>query len=229
MKPSKRIKVFTDKYPSIGPAFWIVTLQYFLVQFFVALTWPVPYKITKDAISDLGNSACGIYSDRYVCSPYHMWMNTSFVVLGATMIAGSTLIYQEFQKNKANKIGFTLMALAGFGTILVGLFPENTFAAFHFLGAFLPFVLGNIALLIFAFSLGLSRIFKIFTVILGTVALLALPFFFAKVYFGLGFGGMERLVAYPQAVWLIAFGIYMNKDRFREAVANTFKRLKISR
>jgi hypothetical membrane protein len=93
----------------------------------------------------------------------------------------------------------------------------------------LPFVLGNIALLIFAFSLGLSRIFKIFTVILGTVALLALPFFFAKVYFGLGFGGMERLVAYPQAVWLIAFGIYMNKDRFREAVANNFKRLEISR
>jgi hypothetical membrane protein len=229
MESLKRIRVFTDKYPSIGPAFWIVTVQYFLTQIFVALTWPVPYSIFNNAISDLGNSTCGFYIDRYVCSPYYTWMNTSFIVLGATMIAGSTLIYQEFRNNTGSKIGFSFMALAGFGTILVGLFPENTFAALHFTGAFLAFVLGNIALIIFGFSLGLRGAFKTYTIISGLIALVALPFFFAKVYFGLGFGGMERVVAYPQAIWLIAFGAYMTRDRFSSAASRGFKMLRLSR
>jgi hypothetical membrane protein len=218
-----RVRVFTDKYPSIGPAFWIVSIQYFLTQIFVALTWPVSYSYFSNAISDLGNTACGLYAERYVCSPYYTWMNASFIVLGATMIAGSALIYQEFRSNNANKIGFGFMALAGLGTILVGLFPENTIAPLHFSGAFLAFVLGNIALIIFGLSLGLSGTFKTYTIISGAVALVAVPFFFAKIYFGLGFGGMERVVAYPQAIWLIAFGIYMTRDRFRGFASSSLK------
>jgi hypothetical membrane protein len=228
MRTFERIKVFTDKYPSIGPTVWIVTVQYFITQLLAALAWPIPYSITKNAISDLGNSACGLYADRYVCSPYHSWMNASFIVLGATMIAGSTLIYQEFHKNRTNKTGFGFMALAGLGTILVGLFPENTSAFFHFSGALLAFALGNIALIIFAFSLGLSGAFKKFTIISGLVALLALPFFFAKIYFGFGFGGMERIVAYPQAIWLIAFGFYMTKDRFKKVASRALSVFKFS-
>src|SRR4051812_21698156 len=161
MNAAKRIKVFTDKYPLIGPTFWIISLQYFIIQLITALSWPVPYSIKYNAISDLGNTACGLYDARYVCSPYFSWMNTSFIVLGATIIAGSALIYQEFRQKTVNRIGFTLMALAGLGTILVGVFPENTIGIFHFAGALLPFLLGNIALLIFAFSLDLGTKFKI--------------------------------------------------------------------
>src|SRR5689334_22547180 len=120
MKATKRRRVFTDKYPLIGPTFWISSIQYFVILLIVALGWPGPYSFSRDAISDLGNTACGIYSDRYACSPYFTWMNVSFVVLGATMIAGSTLIYQEFKKSNVSKIGFTFMALAGLGTILIG-------------------------------------------------------------------------------------------------------------
>jgi len=214
MEAAKRIKIFTDKYPLIGPTFWVISIQLFVIQYIVAHGWPVSYSITNNTISDLGNTVCGIYSDRYVCSPYFTWMNTSFVVLGATMIAGSTLIYQEFRENLASKIGFTLMALAGFGTILVGAFPENTIGFFHYAGALMPFLLGNIALLIFGFSLGLGFKFKIYTILSGVVALLALILFVTNNYLGLGIGGMERLVAHPQTIWLIVFGIYMSKDRF---------------
>jgi hypothetical membrane protein len=227
MKPSKRIRVFTDKYPLIGPTFWIVSLQFFITQFFVALTWPIPYSFTQNTISDLGNTECAMYSGRYVCSPYYTWMNVSLIVLGITMIAGSTLIYQEFRKNRANKIGFNFMALAGLGTILVGLFPENTVGALHFLGAAFPFVLGNIALLIFGFSLGFSGKFKIYTLASASVALIALPFFLTHHYLGLGIGGMERLVAHPQTIWLIAFGIYMSRDRFTGRALVWLKKLKL--
>jgi hypothetical membrane protein len=214
MQTLRRIKIFTDKYPLIGPTFWIISIQYFVIQLIVALGWTVPYSFSNDTISDLGNTVCGIYSGRYVCSPYFTWMNVSFVVLGATMIAGSTLIYQEFRKNTVNKIAFILMALAGLGTILVGIFPENTISFLHYAGALLPFLLGNVALVIFGFSLGFEGKFKIYTIASGVVALIALVLFSIHIYLGLGIGGIERLVAHPQTVWLIAFGIYMSKDRF---------------
>jgi hypothetical membrane protein len=216
MQTTKKIKVFTDKYPLIGPTFWIISIQFFIVEIIVSHGWPVPYNFSADAISDLGNSACGLYSGRYVCSPYFTWMNVSFVVLGATMIAGSTLIYQEFAKSKLNKAAFTCMALAGFGTILVGIFPENTINLLHSAGALLPFLLGNTALIIFGFSLGLQGKFKTYTITSGVIALAALVLFTTHIYLGLGLGGMERLVAHPQTVWLIAFGVYMSKDRFKK-------------
>jgi hypothetical membrane protein len=222
---AKKIKVFTDKYPLIGPTFWIISAQYFIVQLIVALGWPIHYSFSKDAISDLGNTICGMYGPRYVCSPFYSWMNISFIVLGATMIAGSTLIYQEFRKNNANKLAFWLMAFAGFGTILVGVFPENTIGYFHSVGALLPFLFGNIALLIFGFSLGLSGKFKIYTIASSLVALIALPLFLTHNYLGLGLGGMERLVAHPQTVWLTAFGFYMSKDRFSKIATKTVRRI----
>jgi hypothetical membrane protein len=225
MDAAKRIKVFTDKYPLIGPTFWIISIQFFVIQFIVAAGWPVHYNFSANSISDLGNTACGMYGPRYVCSPYFTWMNVSFIVLGAAMIAGSTLIYQEFKENSANKIAFWLMALAGFGTILVGVFPENTIAFFHFAGALLPFLLGNIALVIFGFSLELGTKFKIYTIASGVIALIALVLFLTHTYLGLGLGGMERLVAHPQTIWLIVFGIYMSKDRFSKVALRATKML----
>jgi hypothetical membrane protein len=228
MKTSRKIKVFIDKYPLIGPTFWIISIQYFIIQLVVALAWPVPYNFSKDAISDLGNTACGTYATRYVCSPYYTWMNVSFIVLGATMIAGSTLIYQEFKKNRANKLGFWFMALSGLGTILVGIFPENSITKLHSYGAILPFLLGNIALIIFGFSLGLGGKFRIYTILSGVVALIALLLFSTHTYLGLGLGGMERLVAHPQTIWLVAFGIYMSRDRYSQMAGKTAKKLHIS-
>jgi hypothetical membrane protein len=151
-------------------------------------------------------------------------MNASFIVLGAAMIAGSTLIYQEFKENKLNKAGFNLMALAGVGTILVGVFPENTVGSLHYTGALLTFLLGNIALVIFGFSLGTGSKFKTYTIFSGLVALVALVLFVTKTYLGLGQGGMERLVAHPQTIWLTCFGIYMSKDRFRHAAREAAKK-----
>jgi hypothetical membrane protein len=225
MHASKRIKVFTDKYPLLGPIFWMVSIQYFIIQLVAAFAWSNPsYSFNNNAISDLGNTACGLFSERYVCSPFYSLMNISFMLLGITMIAGSFLIYQEFIKNAQNRIGFIFMALAGFGTFLVGAFPENTVKELHFIGALLPFLLGNIALLIFGFSLGLQGKFKFYTIASGVVALIALPLFFTKTYLGLSLGGMERLVAHPQTVWLIIFGLYMSRNHFKNAGARTNQR-----
>ena len=211
----KRIRTFTLRHPLIGPTFWVLSVQYFLTQLFVASAWPIRFDYRLHAISDLGNTACGEYAERLVCSPEHAWMNASFVVLGVTIIIGSALLYQGFKRTAGSLVGFYFMSLAGLGTIFVGLFPENTISSLHTIGAFLPFVFGNLSMVVLGLSLDIPRNLKWFTVGFGLVALAALALFVTGNYLGLGLGGMERIVAYPQTVWLIVFGVYVSAHQYR--------------
>jgi len=212
MKPFEMVKTFHDRYPLVGPIMWMLSVQYFLAQFFVASAWSSAYSLANNTISDLGNTACGIYGQRFVCSPLHSLMNASFITLGIFMAVGSLLIYQEFKKTKVSLIGFSLMAIAGVGTILVGLFPENTIDSLHVIGALLPFLLGNIGIVVLGVSLTVPKSLRIYSVLTGAIALAALIFYVSDKYLGLGQGGMERIVAYPQTIWLIVFGIYISKN-----------------
>jgi hypothetical membrane protein len=210
----KTIQTFTDRYPLIGPIIWVLSVQYFGIQIIAGLAYKTTYSLRFNTISDLGNSACGAYSGRYVCSPQHDLMNASFIVLGLTMAAGSLLIYQGFKRTKATLIGFSFMALAGCGTVLVGLFPENTISILHVLGASLPFLLGNLGLIILSASLDIPKLLRFYTFLSGAIALCALGFFYSGHYVGIGIGGTERFVAYPQTLWLIVFGLYISSAHF---------------
>src|SRR5882724_1557857 len=107
MKPFDRIQTFHERYPLVGPVFWLLSIQYFIIQVVVAMAWSVPYSLSQNTISDLGNTACGQYGDRHVCSPLHPLMNGSFMIFGVTMIAGSALIFHEFRKSTASAAGFS--------------------------------------------------------------------------------------------------------------------------
>lgn len=212
----RKVVIFRNRHPLLGPIFWLLSVQYFVTQVVVAAAWTAPFSLARNAISDLGNTACGQYADRMVCSPLHDWMNASFILIGITIILGSFLISDDFRQNMASRIGFYCMGLAGLGTIFVGIFPENTVSFMHFIGAALPFFFGNVALVIFSYSLGLPPGFRYFTRLLGIVALIAFVLFFLDHYLGFGMGGMERLVAYPQTIWLIVFGWYISADHYRQ-------------
>ncbi|HKR81657.1 MAG TPA: DUF998 domain-containing protein [Candidatus Saccharimonadales bacterium] len=213
---AEKVVIFRDRHPLVGPIFWLLSVQYFLTQIFVAGAWSAPFSLRTNAISDLGNTDCGTFAHRLVCSPLHDWMNASFIVLGITMVVGSFLIPSEFRKNMLSRVGFYGMALAGLGTVLVGMFPENTVGYMHVLGAALPFFVGNSTLVLFSYSLSLPPGFRYYTRASGLVALAALAVFLYGQYFGLGLGGTERLIAYPQTIWLIAFGWYMSLDHYRQ-------------
>jgi len=180
----------------------------------VDIAYKYSYSLRFNTISDLGNTSCGIYSGRYVCSSLHNLMNASFIMLGFTMALGSLLIYQEFRRDRGTLVGFSLMGIAGIGTILVGLFPENTVSLLHTIGASMPFILGNIALIIMSLYLLLPSPFKFYTAVSGVVALFFLILFKTGLYGPLGIGGVERIVAYPQTIWLIFFGIYMTRNHY---------------
>lgn len=217
MKAAERkLTIFTDKFPLLGPIIWLLSAQYFAAQIIVASSWPRGYSWANNLISDLGNTACEQYGDKFVCSPYHVLMNGSFILLGLIMALGSLLIYQEFKKSRGTLLGFGLMALAGLGTILVGAFPENTIGALHGIGATLGLVVGNISLVVLAFTLKrVHKSLRIYTFITGIFTLSAFALFYFAINFGLGQGTIERLVSYPQTLWLILFGIYMTASHVR--------------
>jgi len=219
MSPARRIKTFTDKYPFVGPAFWIVTVQYIVAQIAAAGAWDVHYSLRHNVISDLGNTGCGNFAGRFVCSPLHDLMNVSFVVLGITMLVGAGLIYQEFKETEGSALGFGFMGLAGIGTLIVGLFPENSIPALHGLGAFLPFFIGNIGMVLLGWVLNVPWWLKVYSVVSGLIALVGFGLFTTHHYLGVGVGGMERLTAYPQTAWLIVFGLYISSSHIQKIMA----------
>ena len=214
MYPLKKIKVFSDRYPYIGPLMWMLSIQYFIVQTVVAADWSIGYSLSKNTISDLGNTTCGVYTTRFVCSPLHNLMNISFIVLGLFMTVGAVFIYKEFKKRTLTRLGFYLLGIAGFGTMVVGVFPENTVSFLHLTGAVLALLIGNVGIAVLGWALEVPKTLRVYSVISGSFSLVALLLYVSSISAGIGLGEIERLAAYPQTIWLIVFGLYMSKIRF---------------
>ncbi|MFI5275581.1 MAG: DUF998 domain-containing protein, partial [Candidatus Saccharimonadales bacterium] len=184
-------------------------LQYFLAQLIVGSRFSPHYSLAHNTISDLGNTSCSAFNNRPICSPLHLIMNVSFIILGITLVAGSMLLYYRFKQSRKNTLGFGLYAVGGIGVVMVGLFPENTVSALHGIGAALPFLIGNMGIVLLGFSLKLPKLLLIYTMLTGLIALIALGFYATSYYLGLGEGGIERVVAYPQTIWMVVLGIYL--------------------
>jgi hypothetical membrane protein len=204
-----RVHALAADVPWLGPAIWILSALYFVVQVVVASVWRPSYRWSGNTISDLGNTSCR----ATLCSPRHAWMNAELVLLGAGMIAGSLLIYQEFTERdaaerRAARIGFSCLAVAGAGTALVGLFPENTLGFMHAAGAGLAIGVGTFGIFVLGLVLTLPNGLRWAMRVVAPLALLLLALFATHTYLGLGAGTTERLAAYPETIWLIGFGAY---------------------
>lgn len=195
-----------------GSLLWVASLQYYIVQLAAGAVWARSpgYSWTHNTISDLANTHCGLYGSRLVCSPWHMLMNASFIVLGFTMIVGAGLLYRSTIPRLLAKLGFVCMISSGIGSIVVGCWPENIASLPHVLGATLAFVLGNIGIILLGVSWRrLPVLLRVYSVLSGLIGLTASALVASNIYAGFGVGGMERLAAYPQSIWMIVFGCYL--------------------
>lgn len=197
-----------------GAIAWVLAAQFFITQVVVATAWPRHFNLKTDYISDLGNTFCGAYpagGTNVVCSPWHLAMNSSFMVLGVTMIIGALLTRDAFPPGWVRTLARILFSLAGIGVFVVGVYPENTDNARHVLGAGLNFTAGNIALIVFGLALAQRpterRLLTVVSLFFGTLGLLATLLFVSRHFLGIGLGGMERVAAYPMTVWQIVIGI----------------------
>jgi hypothetical membrane protein len=213
-----------NAHPVLGSAIFTAASLYFVIQIIVAWVFIPSYSLVSNSISDLGETSCGGYGSPGMCSPRWWLMDyAGFFLLGLIMVIGSALLYHEFtdrvpRERLAAMIGFSLMTLAGLGSIIVGFFPENENRTMHILGAFLAIAIGNVAILVLGGVLTLPESMRRSMLIFSSLALAALLCFASHRFFGIGRGMMERVAAYPVTIWLIVFGLYVwrfNPKKFK--------------
>lgn len=203
---------------------WLAAaLEFIGAQLVVQLAWDAragnpAYSLTQNYISDLGAVGCGMYSGRFVCSPWHDVFNASIVLLGILLILGVLLIPTAFPARFTRRLGLGLFVLTGLGAMGVGLSPENVNSTVHYLSAFFAFLGANLALVV----LGLAMFrdtrwngWRAYTVLSGLVGIVVLGLFGAKAYQWGGFwsawgaGGMERMIVAPVLLWTILVAIHL--------------------
>ncbi|WP_159050351.1 DUF998 domain-containing protein [Streptomyces cellostaticus] len=194
-----------------GCAAWVVgVVQFFVIHGIAESAWARPYSWARNNISDLGNAHCAWQPDpepRYICSPQHALMNTSFVALGVLLAAGVALTGPLWRRGAAAAVSRWLLAGAGAGFVLAGLAPADVHENQHVLGALLIMATGNLGLLSAGAGLDLPGHLRWATALLGATALTAFGLLLSRHYLGLGMGGMERVAAFPLLVGAAALGV----------------------
>ncbi len=162
------------------------------------------YSVANNAISDLGaycranGTACQVYQ------PSATIFNASMVMLGVTTIVGVF-----FGRHTLRMVPAVLIILAGAGAIGVGLFPETS-GGFHTAFSYFTFGFGSLAVLSFAaFERGPFRYLSVALAMIAVAASILLTSRLLSVdgtWHGLGYGAVERLIAYPLLIWLLGLG-----------------------
>ena len=196
---------------------WLSSVQFFLAQAIVQSAWSTPFSLKQNFISDLGNTACASYpagSDNYVCSPWHVGMNASFVLFGLTIALGAGFARDVLRPGLLRTVALVLLVLAGPGYIAVGLLPENVNIIPHKIGAGFVFVSGNLGLVLLGFVILETfrrRVLATSLTVFGIVGLVATALLVSGHFLGAGIGGMERIAAYPLPIGLIMVGLFLLK------------------
>lgn len=166
-------------------ASWLVFLgvtQFILFLIIAEALYP-GYSISNNYISDLGVGKTALI------------FNTSISILGITLILAGVLY--------TTKIPFRVtIIITGIGALGVGLFPETTGTP-HLLSALIAFLFSSISSYTALPTLKTS--FKYLFPILGTIGLLSLFLYITHNYMGLGYGGMERMIVYPNLIWALGY------------------------
>ncbi len=173
-----------------GLSAFIGTFQ-FILAMIIAEARYVGYSIRNNYISDLGVGAT---------API---FNTSIIIFGILIILASFLIY----KGLNFRLFSILMFIAGLGAALVGVFPENSPYHIHTIVSFITFFFGSLAV-ISSFKVQKS-IMSYVSVIIGLISLTSLILYALGITLGIGFGGMERMIAYPILLWTLYFSGYL--------------------
>jgi hypothetical membrane protein len=193
----------------VGGAAWLLTLLYFIGQIVAQAAWRTAYSLIDNRVSDLGNTACGrTIANTFICSPLHAVMNVTFVLTGVLILIGLFLTRSIWPRRRLTTWGLALLGVAGAGTMLVGISPENVNVVLHVIGA-LNIPADNVAMILLGLSLWRDRRgmagFSIVAGVVGLLGMLAGPFL--VIVTGHGSGVAERIALYPLIIWLIVFGV----------------------
>jgi len=203
----------------VGAVQFVVAMAITQIGYGATFDWGSSYSLRFNYISDLGATHCGWFDtgpigigSHYACSPWNPVFNASIIVLGLLVLLAVLLLRTAFPARRSRTLGLGLLALAGVGSIGVGLAPENVNITVHSLASLLAFLGGGLALIVLGFAMFRDTRwdgFRAYSILSGLVTVVALILFLSKVYVGLGVGGMERLIVAPILLWSIVVGVHL--------------------
>jgi Predicted membrane protein len=147
------------------------------------------YSVKADALSRLGS----------IGAPTQGLWDAALLILAASWLVGMTLLF----RGSGRRAWLGLNLVPGIAVLLVAIFPAGSIAAVHGVAAYAAFLTsGVVAVADFQF---VRSWFRYVSLALGatTLGCLVLGPLLAQT---IGFGGTERLVAYPILGWLMGFG-----------------------
>jgi hypothetical membrane protein len=164
------------------------------------------YNAGVQEISDLGAS---VPPNSVIVEPSATIFNTTMLVAGLLVLGATYFLHRAYR----DRLLTGVFALLSVGLMGVGVF-DGSEVPMHGLFALLTFTTGGFAAL--AASRVVPRAFRYLSLTVGGFVLLLLA---SVIGFGiagvthpmapLGLGGIERFVAYPVVLWLLAFGGYL--------------------
>lgn len=164
--------------------------------------YPDAYGTHANTISDLGGTRP---PESIVRQPSAAIFDTTMIVTGLLVATAAYLIQRELRR----PVLAVPTGLLGVGILGVGLFPGHTEP--HPLFALLTFVAGGVAAVL-SYRVVTTPL-RYLCLGFGVVALTALAAGLFLLDWGpvaeLGEGGIERWVAYPQVLWLVAIGSHL--------------------
>jgi hypothetical membrane protein len=188
--------------PLVLASAWLAQPLYVVVELAAALTTGVGYSLGDDTISDLG-AACE-EPGASGCSSSPWLLNTAFVVFGVLQALGALWLLRSARgRRRSHAVGVVglLWAVAGVGSVGVGLLPVDQHPGAHAVAALPVFVCQPLALLLHA-RLVRGVGLRVVGALLGTAALAGAVAFGVALGADHGAGLVERLAIWPAKIWL---------------------------
>ncbi len=112
---------------------------------------------------------------------------------------------------RPQRLALAVYVLAGVGAMATGFLNENAFPDLHQIVSLMAFIFGGISAIV---TYRLVQVpFKYVSPLLGLFTLVSLVLLIAGFRQQFGNGLMERLVAFPEIIWLMSFGGYLMSSR----------------
>jgi hypothetical membrane protein len=186
-----------------GALIFIGALQWFIIEMAAETLFP-GYSTRANDLSDLAST---VPPNLSLVEPSATMFNSSTFIFGLATLVSAFLIYHTYR----DRLFTSLFAISGLAAMAVGIFPGDT-GVIHGLVALAWFVTAPLSA-IAAYRLErkpfgyLSAAIGIFALVVLLMALFSAGS--SPIFMAFGRGGEERMIAFPVAMWVTAFGGYL--------------------